>query len=126
MAVKNIKYVLRTWRRKSDRMNQDDKENLKILYHGLNELTEEERSFLMDKYLYVEDGKPYSDNAMLERYGMTRSDYIKKRVSIESKLDDIISPLYEERSKRRFQEMVDSWENLPTYNYFRNRERDRR
>lgn len=112
MAVNHLRYILRTWRRKADRMSLDDKENLKILYHGLNELTEEERSFLMDKYLYVEDGKPYSDNAMLERYGMTRSDYIKKRVGIESKLGDIISPLYEERSKRRFQKMVDSW-NIP-------------
>ncbi|WP_035053431.1 hypothetical protein [Carnobacterium pleistocenium] len=83
----SLSRLLANWRKMTERMNAEDKENLKSLYVGLKELTEYEYRLLWDKY-YLSTGKrPDSDKVMAEKYGIDKSDYYKKRQAIEIKLN---------------------------------------
>ncbi|MET3684478.1 hypothetical protein ABID56_002615 [Alkalibacillus flavidus] len=55
---------------------------MKILYATLKELTEEQRSFLADKYR-VDRSTPIPDKEMAERYNMTQLDYMNMRKRYE-------------------------------------------
>ena len=83
----SLSRMLANWRRMAERMNEEDKINLKALYVGFKELTEYEYRLLWDKY-YLSTGKrPDSDKVMAEKSGMDKSDYYKKRQAIEMKLN---------------------------------------
>lgn len=89
-----------------ERMTTDDKEELKILYHGLKHLAEEERAILVDKYLNTKD-KPHTDKDLAERYGLTNYQYTKKRGGIEAELDNIVRPLFKALNDRLFKEVIE-------------------
>lgn len=99
-------HYLKAWGIKLERLSKNDKEELKILYHGLKQLTEEERSILMDKYLKTE-GRPHPDKVLAERYGLTDYQYRIKRCGIESKLHDIVGPMFKELSDKRLKEILE-------------------
>lgn len=99
------KHYLKAWGIKLERLSKDDKEELKILYHGLKQLTEDERSFLMEKYIKT-DGKPQPDKVMSKQYGLTDYRYTKERTRIEAKLHSIIEPLLKERNDRMLNEII--------------------
>lgn len=100
------KYYLYSWRTKIDRMTTTDKEDLKILYHGLQQLAEEDRAILVDKYLNT-NGKPHSDKDISKRYGLTHHQYTSKRGGIEAELDNIVRPLFKKLDDKRFNEVID-------------------
>lgn len=87
---RNIAYLLRTWRRCADQMSEYDKKNLKRLYSGLKQLSEEEYKILWDKYYLSTGARPISDQVMSEKYGMTLNQYQNKRNEILNKLQDFI------------------------------------
>lgn len=99
------KHYLKAWGAKLERLSKKDKEELKILYHGLKQLTEDERSFLMEKYIKT-DGKPQPDKVMSKQYGLTDYRYTKERTRIEAKLHSIIEPLLKERNDRMLNEII--------------------
>ena len=99
-------HYLKAWGIKLERLSKNDKEELKILYHGLKQLTEDERSFLMDKYIKT-DSKPQPDKVMSERYGLTDYRYTKERTRIEAKLHSIVQPLLKERNDRMLKETLE-------------------
>ena len=101
-----LKHYLYSWRAKLERLSKEDKEELKILYHGLKQLTDDERSFLMEKYIKT-DGKPQPDKVMSKRYGLTDYRYTKERTRIEAKLHSIVQPLLKERGERTLKEMLE-------------------
>lgn len=98
-------HYLKAWGIKLERLSKNDKEELRILYHGLKQLTEDERSFLMEKYIKT-DGKPQPDKVMSKRYGLTDYRYTKERTRIEAKLHSIIEPLLKERNDRMLKETL--------------------
>jgi len=100
------KHYLNTWGAKLERLSKEDKEELKILYHGLKQLTENERSFLMDKYIKT-DGEPQPDKVMSKQYGLTDYRYTKERTRIEAKLHSIVQPLLKERNDRMLKETLE-------------------
>lgn len=101
-----LKRYLYTWRPKLERMDDEDKKELKILYQGLKTLEEDERALLMEKYLHT-DGKPHPDKVLSEKHGITLNAYMRGRVRIEEKLDKVVSPLLGELGDRRLQEIKD-------------------
>lgn len=96
---KHIKYLLRTWRRSAERMKEHDKENLKELYSGLKKLSEKEYKVLWEKYYLSADVVPFSDQLMADKYNLDKTEYSKKRILIEEKLQKFIKgdirPLHE-------------------------------
>lgn len=99
-------HYLKAWGIKLERLSKNDKEELKILYHGLKQLTEDERSFLMEKYIKT-DGKPQPDKVMSKQYGLTDYRYTKERTRIEAKLHSIVQPLLKERNDRMLKETLE-------------------
>ena len=97
-----------------------DKESATIFFNALKRLPKEDIEFLADKYLkYIKKrtvspcyGVAFSNVAatekeMAEIYGMNQSDYSKKRIGIESKLQNYVYDIAEQYNDKRLEELAE-------------------
>lgn len=96
------RYILRTWYKAlRDPEGYWFKRNLKWLYGGLKNLSEEDRLLLAFHYL-SDNGRPFTDAAAAERKQMSVKDYNRMRKSAEMRLAKQVQPLIDaDRPKRK-------------------------
>ena len=96
------RYILRTWYKAlRDPEGHWFKRNLKWLYGGLKNLSEEDRLLLAFHYL-SDNGRPFTDAAAAERKQMSVKDYNRMRKSAEMRLAKQVQPLIDaDRPKRK-------------------------
>ena len=87
------RYILRTWYKAlRDPEGYWFKRNLKWLYGGLKNLSEEDRLLLAFHYL-SDNGRPFTDAEAAERKQMNVKDYNRMRKSAEMRLCAEVQPL---------------------------------
>ena len=96
------RYILRTWYKAlRDPEGHWFKRNLKWLYGGLKNLSEEDRLLLAFHYL-SDNGRPFTDAAAAERKQMSVKDYNRMRKAAEMRLAEQVQPLIDaDRLKER-------------------------
>lgn len=87
------RYILRTWYKAlRDPEGYWFKRNLKWLYGGLKNVSEEDRLLLAFHYL-SDNGRPFTDAAASERKQMDVKDYSRMRKAAEMRLSEQVQPL---------------------------------
>lgn len=86
------KFLLHKWRKDTQNLtNNLSKRRLRLLYGSLNKLSKSDRQFLSDKYYRLDANKPFSDETMAQKYEISKKEYVKRRLDIESKLGAIVA-----------------------------------
>lgn len=101
-STRVTRYILRTWYKAlRDPEGHWFKRNLKWLYGGLKNLSEEDRLLLAFHYL-SDNGRPLTIAAAAERKQMSVKDYNRMRKAAEMRLAEQVQPLIDaDRLKER-------------------------
>ncbi len=91
--LKKTEFLLRKWQyflKEANKLSEGEQVKKQILIESLATLNEQELHFLEGKYLYTKKKNFDSDLKVAEKYGMTYSDFHKKKRIIEEKLTNTI------------------------------------
>jgi len=105
-ALQLAKYYLGRWgfiERNASRLSEHYQEVAYILFSALNEMTEEEREFLANKYrvtIFMQQSK--NDKELFEEYDVTLYRYRLIRKGVEYKFYHHLKPLIKEHKGENF------------------------